>query len=237
MPFLVVNRSVNFFTENLKIFKRMALPLFLIVVLSGNIDQYLNLKIENALNSMQGAEKTIYAYGFISLINSILFPVFITLIALAGLPLLRGLSLAEFFKKNFGQVMIEMVRAWGKTLQWSLLFILPGIWKYFEYIFVPYVVTLSPDYAKGREDALKASSRVFRKNVFKVLGVLIVFHLFIPLVLMSVFDAYRLIWKTPVQSLLLNLLDTYLILVSIQLLYSIFQDEGETHAHVHMERR
>jgi hypothetical protein len=214
----------------------MALPLFLIVVLSGNIDQFLNQQIQASLGSPSGAEKSVYAFGFISLLNGMLFPVFTTLLALAGLPLLSQESPQDFVKKNLNQVMIEMMRAWGKVLQWSLLLILPGFWKYLEYIFVPYVVTLSPDYQNGKEDALKASARLFRRNWGKVIGVFFVFHLFIPLIMASFFDAYRLLWETPISSLFLSLIDTYLILISIQLLFYIFKNEGETHAHVQLER-
>ncbi|MNK01119.1 hypothetical protein D3C87_189130 [compost metagenome] len=231
---------VNFFSENLKIFKRVALPLFLIVVLSSNIDQYLNLQIENALRDPQGAEKTIYFYGFISILSSVIFPVLLTITALFAVSSLSNsigsFSFTGFFKKNLNQVFIEMIRAWGKTLLWSLLLILPGLWKYLEYTFVPFVVTLSKKYDAGELDALKASSQIVRKNAFKILGVLLLFHMFIPAVMASFFDSYRLFWKTPAQSLFLNLIDTYLLLISVQILFYIFKNEVNHDAYVQLER-
>lgn len=210
----------------------MALPLFLLVVLSSNIDQYLNLKIEGAIKDPQGAEKLLYVFGFLSILSSVIFPVFLTVTALYAVSASRLLTLPEFMKKNLNQVFIEMLRAWGKTLLWSLLFILPGLWKYLEYTFVPYVVTTSKRYNDGELDALQASAHIVRKNVFKVIGVLLLFHLFIPLMMAAVFDAYRLLWETPIQSLILNVVDTYLLLVSVQILFSIFKNEVNHDAHV-----
>lgn len=94
---------------------------------------------------------------------------------------------------------------------------------------VPFVVTGSQRYDEGKIDALQASAGVFRKHWFKITGILILFHLFIPLILTSLFDSYRLLWKTPVPSLVLNLLDTYLLIISTQLLFNVFQDEVKRH--------
>jgi len=147
------------------------------------------------------------------------------------------LSMESFFKRYSNQVYIETLRAWGKTLLWSLLLILPGMWKYIEYIFVPFVVTESQPYQEGQEDALKASSHIVRKNFLKVFAVIILFHLFIPLLLTAFFDQYRLLWDTPLASLALNLLDTYLLLFSTQLLFVIFQREVPHVADVQLEGR
>ncbi|MNY55076.1 hypothetical protein D3C86_1910210 [compost metagenome] len=97
---------------------------------------------------------------------------------------------------------------------------------------VPFVVTGSKPYDAGQEDALKKSKHIVRKHIFAVLGVLLLFHLAIPLVLSTIFDAYRIAWQTPVQSLLLNLLDTYLFIISTQLLFKIFRSEAHDDAHI-----
>ncbi|MFM6930592.1 MAG: hypothetical protein ACKOX6_19165 [Bdellovibrio sp.] len=225
---------MKFFSKNLQVFKKVALPLFALVVLSNNIDQYLNLKVENALRDPTGATQQIYWYGFMSILSSIIFPVLLMTTALFAMQALRShQTLQDFIGKHINQIFIETLRAWGKTLLWSLLFVLPGIWKYFEYTLVPFVVTGSPRYDQGQIDALKSSSYVFRRHWLKIFAILFLFHLFIPLVITSLFDSYRLLWKTPVASLILNLLDTYLILFSTQLLFNVFQDEVKRHdAHV-----
>ncbi|MNL47470.1 hypothetical protein D3C87_1702610 [compost metagenome] len=114
-------------------------------------------------------------------------------------------------------------------LLWGLFFILPGLWKFLQYSLVPFVVTSSEKYDQGKEDALQASANVFRKNWGKILGLFLLFHIFIPLVLTGLFDAYRLLWKTPVASLGLNLIDTYLLILSTQILFRIFRSEVAPH--------
>ncbi|MEK2688850.1 hypothetical protein [Bdellovibrio sp. GT3] len=221
---------MKFFTENLTVFKRVAFPLFVLLVLSSNIDQFLNQQVETALRNPLGATPQVYWFGFLSIISSILFPILLITTALYAMQYKKvAASLSDFYGRYINQVFIETLRTWGKTLLWGLLFILPGIWKFLEYSMVPFVVTGSQRYDEGKIDALQASAGVFRKHWFKITGILILFHLFIPLILTSLFDSYRLLWKTPVPSLVLNLLDTYLLIISTQLLFNVFQDEVKRH--------
>lgn len=218
---------MNFFTENLQTFKKIALPLFTLAILSNNVDQYLNMQVEEALRDPSGIQKSILIYGFLSIFFNIVFPVLMTTLALFSLFSLKSkaMSLSGFFDKHLNQIFIETLRAWGKTLLWSMVFLLPGIWKYLHYSLVPFVVAGSPLYREGRVDALQASASIVSKHRVKVLGIFILFHLFIPIVLSALFDAYRLIWKTPLASLLLSLLDTYLLIISTHLLFNIFTSE------------
>ncbi|HEY1079190.1 MAG TPA: hypothetical protein VGE46_03800 [Bdellovibrio sp.] len=222
---------MNFFAENLQVFKKVFLPLFALVVLSSNIDQYLNLHIENALRDPMGAQSEVYLFGFISLIFSVIFPVILTCITLYALNTRTGwtASLGDFLGKHLNQVFIETLRSWGKSLLWSLLLILPGIWKYIQYSLVPFVVTSSQQYDEGREDALKKSATIVRRHWVSILFVLVFFHLILPLVVTTLFDAYRLVWKTPLQSLALSGLDTYLFIISTHILFNIFRSEVKNH--------
>lgn len=226
---------MNFFAENLQVFKRVFFPLFALVVLSSNIDQYLNLHIENALRDPGGVQQQVLFYGFFAILSSVLFPVLLVAFCLYGLNnlVVWKETLEDFLKKFLNQMYIETMRAWGKTLLWSLVLILPGLWKYTEYILVPFVVTSSPRYDQGKEDALEMSAYVVKHNLGKISLVLFFFHLFIPMIIATFFDSYRLIWKTPIASLALSALDTYLLLVSTHLLFNIFKREVRKHdAHV-----
>lgn len=221
---------MNFFAENLKVFKKAALPLFLLVVLSNGIDQYLNIQVEAALQNPLGANTQAYFFGFLSILSSVVFPILLILTALYAMISTKPWgNLLAFFRNFLKQIFIETLRAWGKVLLWSLLFIIPGIWKYLELCLVPFVVTSSEAYAEGKLDALQASRAVFLRHWRKILGILFVFHFFLPLILTSFFDSYQLLWKTPLASLALSLLDTYLILVSTQLLFNVFQSEVSRH--------
>lgn len=218
---------MTFFNENLKVFKKIFWPLFILVIIAGNLDQYLTLQIEQAIQDPEGNQQRVYFIGFISLLCSIIFPVVLTTTSLYALNSLNmwTQSLEAFYKKNLQQIFIETLRTWGKVLLWSLCFILPGIWKFIQYSLVPFVVTSSRSYDEGKIDALAASSNIVRMHWGKVLGVLILFHIFIPLVLTGLFNTYKPIWKTPISSLILSAIDTYLLLISTHLLFRIFRSE------------
>ncbi len=174
-----------------------------------------------------GASSSLYIFGFLSLVSGTVFPLILATLCLYALSTLENWKsgIGTFFERFFNHICIETLRAWGKTLAWSLLFILPGIWKFLEYSLVPFVVTGSKEYDQGREDALKTSSLIVRRHWGKIIGVFLCFHLFLPLIFTSLFDAYRLIWKTPIASLTLNLIDTYLLVLSTQILFRIFRRE------------
>lgn len=231
-----VNNQVIFFTENLQVSKKVFLPLYLLVAVSGNVDRYLNLSIENAARDPNGALQQVYLFGSLSILSSVVFPVLLMTVALFAFnnPKNEAIDLGGFLKKYLNQICIETLRAWGKTLLWTLLFILPGIWKYIEYSLVPLVVTSSKVYDEGNEDALRKSAQVVRHRWLPILGILFVFHLFVPIILSVLFDAYRLIWKTPIASLSLSVLDTYLILISTHLLFKIFQSEADSYDESHV---
>lgn len=226
---------MKFFAESLQVFKKVFIPLFALVVLSTNIDQYLNLYIENALQDPLGAQGRIYLYGFLSLISAVVFPTLLMTLALFAMNSQTGWtqSLGIFLKKYLNQIYIETLRSWGKTLLWALLLIIPGVIKYIQYVMVPLVVTSSQKYDLGQEDALRASARIVRHNWGKIVLILFTFQILIPMIIASLFNSYRLIWNTPIQSLALSGLDTYLILFSTHLLFNIFRNEVRKHdAHV-----
>ncbi|MEN0057951.1 MAG: hypothetical protein AAGB31_03890, partial [Bdellovibrio sp.] len=91
----------------------------------------------------------------------------------------------------------------------------------------------SPAYEKGEVDALRSSSAIVRSRWAVILGLFILFHLFIPLVFSAFFDSYRLLWKTPLSSLTLSAVDTFILLLSTHILFNIFIGEVNKHdAHV-----
>ncbi len=57
---------------------------------------------------------------------------------------------------------VETLRSMGRILLWSLLLVLPGLYYYMRYTFVPLVVVLSPAYRDGKVDALKLSDFLTR---------------------------------------------------------------------------
>jgi len=218
---------VSFFARNLQIFKRIGLPLYVLTLIYTSLDQLLTINTEAALRSTDGGSGWIWGYGFASLFIGIIFPIIGLLVVLYGALASEASEsgLWDFVQVHMNQLGIEILRSWGKTLLWSLLFILPGIWKYFEYTMIPFIVTLSKRYERGEEDALKASSQMVRRNLPKVLAVFLIFHFIFPSILTVMFDDYRLVWQTPISAAVLTLVDVYLFIFSTQILLNIFESQ------------
>jgi hypothetical protein len=220
---------VTFISRNLLIFKRIGLPLYVLTLVYTSIDQLLTINIDESLRSPTGALGTVWMLGFVSLVLGILFPILGILVVLYGAkhsdPNEQGLL--QFIKKFLSQVSIEILRSWGKTLLWSLLFLLPGLWKYIQFTMIPFIVTLSNRYQQGEKDALEFSSRIVRNHLAKVLGILLLFHFFIPSLLTVLFDDYRLVWSTPIPALMLTFIDVYFFIFSTQALLTIFEQASD----------
>ncbi|WP_413287626.1 hypothetical protein [Bdellovibrio sp. HCB337] len=230
---------MSFFARNLQIFKRIGLPLYVLTLIYTSLDQLLTINTEAALRNPNGASGWIWAYGFASLLVGIVFPILGSLVVIYGAQTAEAneKGLWHFIQHHLNQLSIEILRSWGKSLLWSLLFILPGIWKYFEFVMIPYVVTMSKRYEAGELDALKASTQIVRRNLLKVLAVFFVFHMLFPSILTVLFDEYRLLWQTPVSAAVLTLIDVYLFIFSTQLLLNIFekqQPQEASHAAAHV---
>lgn len=60
---------------------------------------------------------------------------------------------------------VEGLRMTGYILLWSILFILPGLYKQIRYLFVPFVVLFDSLYHRGEVDALDRSSQL-SKGIF-----------------------------------------------------------------------
>lgn len=216
---------MNFFVLNLRAFKKIFLLLFVATFVATQVDQSIAKKVEETMRGPDGFSNAVFLWGVLSLVCSLVFPALLTLLSLFALtenasPLK---NLARYFKRHINQLMIESLRCWGKILQWSFLAIIPGLIKYYFFSLVPYVVVQSKVYDRGETDALELSTRLVKKNVWKILALVLVFHIFIPLVLTSLFDEYRIFRETPIGSLVLTLLDTYLLLVSTQCFLMVFQ--------------
>ncbi|MCB0350387.1 MAG: hypothetical protein KDD38_04330 [Bdellovibrionales bacterium] len=68
----------------------------------------------------------------------------------------------DFSQKHVMPLTIESIRALAITLLWTLLLIVPGIFKYIRFFFVPYVVIADPEYSLGKRDALEYSNQLVK---------------------------------------------------------------------------
>ncbi|MES2801192.1 MAG: hypothetical protein V4654_01760 [Bdellovibrionota bacterium] len=198
------------------------LPIFVALLVSGSLDQYINSKIEAILRSPYGLSQTIWVYGAVSIFSSLLFPLIITFFA--SFALARSIqdvnyggfipqSLKGFFAANFELSFLETIRAWGKTFLWTFLFIIPGIIKFFFYFPVPFVVFFSKRYQAGEVDALKLAQKIAKKHWFWLLIYMAMFTFILPMTTSLGMDQYRVFREYFVYASLLTAIDAVVVIV------------------------
>ena len=162
--------------------------------------------MENELASHEGAGQIIWLYGFFSLLLALLSPVIFSLLSFASL---AGSAPLNFLKSKWQPVLKEEMRSWGQAMAWSLAFVLPGLYKFIQFLLVPYVVCFHPHYEQGKVDALKASAQMAKGHFLRLFILLGLFEIVFP-VLMTLVDEYKIIWKTPIQALVICLVEMLL---------------------------
>lgn len=219
----VVSSEQNLRTFNIiKALKIAFLPIFLALLISGTLDQFINSKIEAILRSPQGLSQTIWLYGSISIFSSLFFPLVITFIA--SFALARSIqnqdysrfiptSLLDFVGEHFELSFLETIRSWGKTFLWTFLFIIPGIIKFFLYMPVPFVVLFSKRYQDGEVDALKLAQKIAKKHWFWLLVYMTMFTFILPMALSLGMDQYRVFREYFVYASLLTAVDAVIVIV------------------------
>ncbi len=183
-------------------------------------DQGLTSLMESNLRSPEGATGAVFLLGGLYLTSSIFFTTLATVTSIYGVSKLSQ-NWWQFIDRYFNQSCIEVVRSWGKILSWSLLFIFPGFIKYLQYLLVPFVVIMDPQYQSGEKDALKTSKEIFKKHwltlLFAVLGFQVVWSYFS----VVFFDSYRLILNTPLQAVLISFIESMIFLFYILLIFTV----------------
>jgi hypothetical protein len=211
---------VNFFSQYISAVKKAGLALVVTYIVFTFCDQGLTHLMESNLRSPEGATSWVFLYGAAYLANSILFSTLMVLVAIFGM--ISEKNLASFMTRYFNQACIEVVRSWGKVLSWSFLFIIPGFIKYLQFLLVPFVVALHPSYDQGQVDALKASKAFFKKHWLAILLALTLFQVIWEAFSTAIFDSYSLIWQTPVSALLISVLEAFVFLLYMLVLFRIY---------------
>ena len=206
------------------------LPLYCAVVLSLLIDQTLNLKIETLLRSSEGFSQSLWLWGGLSLLSSLLFPGLLTLFCCFFITeKIKGLSVIELFpflKNNFEMTFLESVRAWAFMFLWFFALFLPLLYKFISYALTPFVVVYSKKYAHGEVDALKASEKVSREFFLKLFFLLLTFYVLLPSISTLVFDEYKVFRFHPLQALLVAITDTVFIYIIHFFILNLFFKSG-----------
>ncbi|GIL17885.1 MAG: hypothetical protein BroJett040_16360 [Oligoflexia bacterium] len=224
---------MNIFRELAYILRKTGIALFLFHLFITFSDQGLTQLMQTELNSKNGVGPLIWVYGLISLFLSLLSPLITILLVLAAK---QSLGVLQFLGRNLNQLFIEEMRASGKALLWSIPLILPGVWKFIEFTFVPFVVIKDPDYALGKLDALRTSSLITRKYFFRLIGILFLFSVFFPLILTS-FDEYKVPWNHLFLAPLIIFIEMCLSILLVLKLSQIFDSYtgGKNGTHIQLE--
>lgn len=213
--------------QNLKkyfqLVKLLFLPYFVLLVVANHLDQMFNENIEAKLRSIDGADYTLWIFAGFSLLLSLIIP---WIIQALGLQIyIRSENANESFykiKTNLNLIAIESLRAWGKMVVYSLFFILPGLWKYLQYQFIPWIVCFSKSYSRGEVDALKASESFFKKAWGRVMALSLFFLVILPLALSLGFDQNQFFWANPLFSVLYHALEALIHILFIQIMTNLF---------------
>jgi len=217
LPLVSVN--VQTVTDTLKNFKPIPLLLGLFLLIAyQTIDAGMTHILEMLFRSPEGTPNWVWFVALFSVVVNLIFPLMISFW------LLFQFKRSHDGRKDFELLVIEHMRAWGHTLSWTFVFILPGIYKWLSFAFVPFVVLFSKKYRDGEVDALKHSAHVFRKTWWKIIPVVLVFSLVVPFFLTTSFDQYREIWNTPVGSVLLAMTDFGFLILSLTISFFVFRN-------------
>lgn len=226
-----LNSSVKLMQKVAQVLVNAGLYLFPITFFGIFLDQWLTTTLENEVMSQQGASGMVWLWGALSILLNLIYPLLALVVVLAAL---QKQNIAQFLSVNFAQSLKEQMRAWGKTVWWSLLLIIPGLIKFVQYSFVPFVVCLFPQYQKGEVDALKTSQKLVKTVIWRVLGVLVLFSIILPLLLSS-FQEYRLFSLHPVSASVFAALEVIINVFAVCFIFDLFMRSAHE-SHVSMER-
>lgn len=192
-------------------------------VLTQLFDQWVLVSTQKVMMSDKG-QSGIWIFATLSILSSILTPLVATLLVLSSWTTLGNNAVAafKFFRAHLSWLIREQLRVFGKVILWSLLFILPGIWKFMELSLVPWVVCLDPEYQAGRKDSLQASREVFYRIWGRLTLLGLVFWLLIPF-LMTSFDSYRSYSAHPMSAFGLSLVDVCIFILFQWLVLKLWQ--------------
>jgi len=144
------------------LFRKHWLELLAIFTFCETFDQF--FKHLNFITAQYGEQNMAAVFGrlTVSLLSLVLLTHWAPLRVLGHLGQLPQESLVSFAMRHVRDFTLESLRALGVVLLFLLLFILPGLWKYVQYLLVPYVVLADPNYKAGQVDALKESKRLMQ---------------------------------------------------------------------------
>ncbi len=195
--------------------------------------------MESLLTNPAGASNWVWAWGALSLILNLLYPLIALLLVLSYFRRSEAGKVSEagvsFLRKNLRLNLIEEMRAWGNSMLWSFLFLIPGLLRFIRYLLLPFVVCFDQQYLRGEQDALKRTREISRGQLGRLTLVFLFFAVVVPLAL-SALDEWKLVWSTPLPALGICFLEMLFNLLFILCLWKIYQRSSGYDSTVSVER-
>jgi hypothetical protein len=198
---------------------RIGLPLFVLTVIGAVMDQWITGRMEDMLLNPTGTSRLIWLYGGFSMMWSLLYPLMGLLLILWTV---QSRPFLTFWSESFPQAMIEIMRSWGKSMTWSFLFIIPGLIRFIQYLFVPLIVCLDPQYGEGRREALEHSRALSKGQLARLAGFFVLTTMLVPGLLTS-FDEWKIFSVHPASALGISAFEMLLNLGFSLWLFRIYQ--------------
>lgn len=129
------------------------------------------------------------------------------------------LSFDHLFFEKIKYAIKESMRAMGSVIAWGLLFIIPGVIRYFQLVWVNFIVFLDPKYLNDQVDALRQSKLLWKLSYGGVIFIVLVFNIILPMLFQIVLD------QKPKLILILAELITFLIMS--ELLYRVWKRKNK----------
>lgn len=203
----------------MRVVKRSGILIFITSLLTTLLDQWITNNMDDILKSPDGLGPRLWIFGGLSLLVGLVVPVIQFLLVLAGK---SPAGILVFLKQNFKLSLIEMMRAWGNSMTWAFLFIVPGFVYYIRYLFVMFIVCDDAKYAAGEIDALKKSVSLSRGIWWKLFALFFVFAIVIPL-LMTFFDEYKLLSENFLTGALFCLFESVLQILFVLIILRLYR--------------
>lgn len=197
-----------------------------IFIFGAWLDQSVVKLMEQEMMSPEGAGPRLWMWAGASLGVNLVYPLASLAIALSAFD---SDSTPRLIIRNIDFAFRESLRAFGKSILWGFLLIIPGIYKAMKLSLTTFVVCLDPAYRKGEKDALQESELLTQGNLLKVFGLFCLFGVFIPLISSSL-SAYKSFESSLSTAFALSALDAFFFLAwNTSLLFIFFKklNKGE----------
>ncbi len=195
--------------------------IYFVSCVSTLIDDYCTTQIQSLLQSLDGNEFQIWKYGLFSISIQMILPL-VSMILMIWFLFANTANPFQFLKKNFAQLIIENLRTWGFVLFAGLFFIFPAFIVYFFYLFVPFIVTMSDEYALGKIDALQLSRQLVFKSLFKLLIISSSTLILIPLISSGIFAEWNSFITHPLTATPIHFIDVGIQFLAVYLIGKTF---------------